>query len=121
MADRKLIYIAGPYRGRHAWDVELNIREAERYCLDVWKLGHVGICPHTNNRYFNGAIPDDDILDGCLELLRRCDGVFFVPGWEGSEGARLEWTEALGRRIPVYFALEEIPPGTGRKIPDDPE
>jgi hypothetical protein len=105
----KVIYIAGPYRGRHAWEVETNIRKAEELALALWLKGYAGVCPHANNRFFNGAIHDEDVLEGCLEILRRCDGVLFVPGWEASEGAQVEWQEALGRRIPTYFSLEELP------------
>ena len=51
----KLVYIAGPFRGSSAWDIEENIRVAERAALEVWKMGAAALCPHTNTRFFQGC------------------------------------------------------------------
>jgi hypothetical protein len=42
----KLIYVAGPFRGKDAWEIECNIRRAESLALEVWRLGAACICPH---------------------------------------------------------------------------
>jgi len=86
----KLIYIAGPYRAESAWDIEQNIRSAEKLALECWRRGVAVICPHTNTRFFQGAAPDDVWLKGDLEMLRRCDAVMLVAGWEQSSGAKVE-------------------------------
>lgn len=108
----KIIYIAGPYRGRTGWEIEENIRRAEGFALEVWKRGYAAVCPHANNRFFFGELNEAQVLEGCLEILRRSDGMLLIPGWEDSEGARVEWMEALGRKIPIYFNLSELPPLT---------
>jgi hypothetical protein len=110
MTPKKIIYIAGPYRGKTGWEIEENIRRAERIALEVWQKGYAAICPHANSRFFFGELDEDHVLEGCLEILRRSDGMLLIPGWEASEGARVEWSEALGRRIPIYFSLAELPP-----------
>ena len=35
----KVVYIAGPYRGRSNWEIECNIHNAEIVALEVWALG----------------------------------------------------------------------------------
>lgn len=105
----KVIYIAGPFRGATGWEIEENIRRAERVALEVWKRGYIALCPHTNSRFFFGELHEPSVLEGYLELLRRSDGVIFLPGWESSPGATREWAEALGRRIPIYTSPEDLP------------
>lgn len=100
-----VIYIAGPFRGNSAWDIEQNIRRAEELSLEVWKRGMVALCPHCNTRFFQGAAPDEVWLDGDLEMLRRCDAVLLAPGHERSEGTKAEIAYAKERGIPVFHSL----------------
>lgn len=103
MSKKKLIYVAGPFRGKNNWDIECNVRRAEELALKVWQTpGFAALCPHTNTRFFQGAAPDDVWLEGTLEMLRRCDGVVLTEFWERSSGARTEVREAINLGIPVY-------------------
>lgn len=104
----RVVYLAGPFRGETAWDVECNIRKAETLALEVWRLGHAAVCPHTSTRFFDGAVPDDVFLRGDLEILRRCDAVLLVEGWEHSKGATVEAREALTRGIPVFTTFDRL-------------
>lgn len=104
----KVVYIAGPFRGPSAWDIEENIRRAERLALEVWRAGYAALCPHTNARFFQGAAPDEIWLAGDLELLRRCDAVLLTPDWQKSSGAHAEREEALRVGIPVFEALTAL-------------
>ena len=100
--NRKVIYIAGPFRGETAWDVEQNIRRAEEAALYVAKCGHVALCPHTMNRFFNGTLTDDYWIEATLELLQRCDAILLLDGWTNSEGARGEYAAARERNMPWF-------------------
>ena len=82
----KLVFVSGPYRG----NVAENIHKAREVAIRVWQAGHVAICPHLNTAHFDGYAPDEVWLQGDLEILRRCDAITFVDGWECSEGARAE-------------------------------
>jgi nucleoside 2-deoxyribosyltransferase len=105
----KVIYVAGPFRGKDSWEMENNIRRAEALALDVWRTGYfAALCPHTNTRFFQGAAPDKVWLEGDLELLRRCDAVVLTADWKRSSGARNEVREALFRGIPVFPDLFEL-------------
>lgn len=104
----KLIYIAGPYRG----DVARNIAQAREIAAEVWRRGHVGVCPHTMSAHFDRDypdIPDERYLEGDMMILSRCDGMVLTPDWQTSQGARDEARVArdLGMPIWVYPDLPE--------------
>ena len=99
----KVVYVAGPFRGATPWRVELNVRRAEEEALNVWKLGAVALCPHTNSRNFEGECPDSTWINGTLELLRRCDAIFVLDGWKESKGTQGEIAEAEYMGLPIFF------------------
>jgi hypothetical protein len=111
----KVLYIAGPYRGRDAWAIEYNIRRAEAVALEVWAMGIVALCPHTMTRFYQGALPEATWLAGDLELLKRCDGVLAIARWQESTGASIEVRYALERGLPVFYALSEIEEAWGEE------
>ena len=104
----RVVYIAGPYRANSAWEIEQNIREAEKIALHVWANGMVALCPHTQTRFYQGFLPDALWLAGDLELLARCDAVFLVPGWESSRGTMAEVNFAKQKGIPRFVTLMEL-------------
>ncbi len=109
----KLIFIAGPFRGTTAWDVECNIRQAELLAFDVARIGSLVrpgcmfLCPHTNSRFFDGTLTGKFWLDGTMELLKRCDAAVFTKDWRRSEGAVTEHEYCVDHEIPTFHA--EIP------------
>lgn len=103
-----VVYVAGPFRARSAWAIEDNVRNAETLSLGVWKRGMVALCPHTNARFFHEELPDAQLLTGDLELLRRCDAVLLVPGWERSSGTLAEKVHADAHGIPVFTDLDVL-------------
>lgn len=104
----KVVYIAGPYRADNAWDREEHIRTAERLALDVWRLGHAALCPHTNSRFFDGALPDQVFLDGDIAMMLRCDAVLLTADWRKSRGACNERAIAIEHGIPVFESITEL-------------
>lgn len=104
----KVVYIAGPFRGAHAWEIEQNIRNAETLALEVWACGAAALCPHTNTRFFQGTLPDETWLEGDLVLLERCDALLAHPEWTRSVGASKEVAHALNRGIPVFYDLPAL-------------
>jgi hypothetical protein len=107
----KVIYLAGRYRDpRGAFYIHTNILEAERHALWIWLHGAAAICPHKNTAFFDGAhgIPDEVWLEGDKEILRRCDAVFAMPGWDSSKGARAEVELAQELNIPILYDQADI-------------
>jgi len=105
---RRIIYIAGPFRGPSNWAIVQNIRRAERLALEVWAMGHVALCPHLNTRNFQDALPDWVWLLGDLSLVTRCDGVLLAHNWEKSKGSVGEMKHAMLHGIPVFRSLSEL-------------
>ena len=91
MQSIKVIYIAGAFRAKTQWGIMQNVRKAEDASLKLWKLGYAVICPHTMTQHFQNECPDEVWLDGCLELLRRCDAIYLVEGWQSSKGSLEEY------------------------------
>jgi hypothetical protein len=98
----RVVYVAGPYRAATVRGIVENIRTAEFWALEIWRWGGVALCPHLNTRLFDGAAPDEVWLKGDLELLRRCDAVALVPGWQASAGTRGEVAFAEELKLPVF-------------------
>jgi hypothetical protein len=98
MKSIKVIYIAGAFRAKTQWGIMQNVRKAEDASLRFWKLGYAVICPHTMTQHFQNECPDDVWLKGCIELLKRCDAIYLVDGWQNSEGslAELKVAKELG-------------------------
>lgn len=102
----RLVYVAGPYRASTEWEVEVNIRRAEAVALEIWKSGAACICPHKNTERFGGAADDETWLAGDREIVKRCDALVCVSGWQGSVGARREVEVARAYGLSVYETLE---------------
>lgn len=104
-----LVYVAGPYRSGTAFGREENIFAARKVGAELVTNGFMPVIPHANTAHFDGLNTDDFFLEGTLEMMRRCDVVFLIPGHEKSSGARAEKAEAANLGIPVVdnmYALE---------------
>ena len=66
----QLVYIAGPFRGANAWEIEQNVHRAERVAAQVCALGAVAVCPHSLYRNFHGLLPDQFWIAATLEFMR---------------------------------------------------
>jgi hypothetical protein len=104
----KVVYVAGRFRGKTNWEIQQNVRRAEEVSLRVAELGGMPLCPHKNTEHFDGLLTAEFWLEGTLELMRRCDAVVLVPGWETSEGTKGEIAEANRLGIPVYTSVEGL-------------
>jgi hypothetical protein len=100
----KVVYIAGPYRSK--WGLPgrvINIIRARRWAKLYWRCGYAAVCPHSNSALMDGVVPDILFLNGGLEILKKCDMVVMIPGWEKSEGAIKEREFALKVGVPVTY------------------
>lgn len=107
----KLVYIAGPYRAGTVDGIRQNIERARNVAhavVTLPDLGYYPVTPHLLTAFFDGAAPDTFFLDGTMELLRRCDAVLLVSGWQKSTGTALEIAEAKRLGMPVFQSVYEL-------------
>jgi len=104
----KVVYVAGAFRAKTQWGIMQNVRRAEEASLRLWKLGYAVICPHTMTQHFQNECPDEVWLDGCLELLKRCDAIYMVNGWSFSEGSLAELNFAKELGLEIMFDIKYV-------------
>lgn len=112
MSKIPVVYIAGPYRGRTSDQVDKNIYAARHFGIEAIVVGWSPVIPHCNTQRLEVALPavsDEFWLESTLELMRRCDAVLMVAGWESSVGATNERDKALRLGMPVFNSLAEMP------------
>lgn len=98
----RIAYLAGPYRAASPFEIGQNIGRARAVAVWLWRNGYVALCPHLNSAFMDGAAEDRVFLDGDIAMMRRCDLVVLVPGWERSRGTLDEIAVAEAAGIPVY-------------------
>ena len=104
----KLVYVAGPFRGRDSWEISKNVRRAEELAAEVWKLGAVAICPHKNTENFQGMLPDAVFIEGTLAMLKVCHAMIVVPNYQRSDGTKGEIEFAKEHHIPVFYSVFQL-------------
>ncbi len=104
MQNRKVLYLAGPYRHPEgAYGIAENIHRARQLAIELWQMGFAVVCPHLNTAHFDGACPDEVWLDGDIAILRKCDLLVAMPRYLESQGARAEIAAAQLANISVYY------------------
>ena len=99
----KVVYVAGKYSAENEAEVKKNIARAEDVAQQIWKKGHVAICPHLNTAHWGSMLTHAQFIRGDLETIRRCDAVFMLEGWPASKGAIQERLFAEEQGIAVFF------------------
>lgn len=102
------IYISGPITGLPIAKVRADFAAAEKA---IKRLGHEGINPCKLQDILNPETTTwEQFMEPALGLLRACDAVAFLPGWEKSHGSRTEYYEAMSGRKDLFYDFETIPP-----------
>jgi hypothetical protein len=104
----RVIYVAGKFTAPDTWRRLRHVRAAETLGYAVAELGAMPLIPHANTTSFDGTFTAEFWYAGTLELLRRCDAMILVPGWEGSRGVAAEIEEAKNLMIPIFERVDEL-------------
>lgn len=100
----RVIYVAGAYRSKSLNKIWENINHAMRQSRKLWLAGWAVICPHANTAFMDEMPKTDDMfINGDLEILKRCDAIYMLQGWENSVGATGEFNLAMELGLEVYF------------------
>jgi len=107
----KVIYVAGPYRADTSIEVTRNVHRAAAEAAELlYAHGLAVICPHSMSHGWEGHsdyTPERTLL-GCFELVRRCDALLLMRGWQRSEGSVAERDVALEAGIPVFVSRKKL-------------
>jgi len=103
----KIIYIAGPYFGDGKKEtIEKNIREAEKYQIELANHGIGFFCSHNHTEHFQekAKATEEFYYELDFHFLKKCtDAVLALPGWKNSKGARKEIEWANQNNLKVFY------------------
>ncbi len=101
-----LVYIAGPYTAREGGSVNVNVAVAQLWAAAVNRTELAfAVVPHSLSAGIEASLGEAEWIAGTMEVMRRCDGVIFIPDWAKSSGCVGEYYEALRLGLPVAVAL----------------
>jgi hypothetical protein len=103
----KIVFVAGPYNAKTDTDKRWNIIKAIQVAEQLIAAGHMPIVPHTNTQYMGGLASEKFFYEGYETVLKKCDAIALVPGWEHSKGARRELKLAQLLKMEV-MEFEEV-------------
>lgn len=105
------VYLAGPMRGHE----DYNYPAFHKAAAQLREFGYEVLNPA---EFFDGdqSLGVDEYLRYDIEQVLTVDGMYVLPGWQESAGARLEVAVARAIEIPVY----EYPTGHLVKVVDLP-
>ncbi len=104
---RKIVYIAGPFRGRNQFETERNVRHAEETGLEVAGLGGAPVIVHSMYRVFQDTLPDKVWTESAMAILARCDAMLLLVGWRKSIGSIIERDEAIRLQLPIFDVSQD--------------
>lgn len=105
-----LIAVAGPYSADTEEKMQANLNTMNDACAEVYKKGHIPVVG------VNNALPVVNRLNDCnryeaimkisLAVVERCDAILIIGS---SPGALKEKNLFVGKKLPVYYSVNEIP------------
>lgn len=98
------IYISGKVTGTDDYK--------ERFEAAADHIRNIGFTP-VNPVALDAILPKDETtweqyMQADMGLLRACEAIYLIPGWEDSTGARIEKMEAERLRKPIFKSFAEI-------------
>lgn len=101
-----MVYVSHPWSGKIGNEINAD-EETTKLQLDYEDV--VFVLPIHAIR--TGGYNKVDYVDGlayAIELMRRCDIVYVVPGWRESTGCRAEVAEARNKNIPIVTNRQQL-------------
>ena len=102
-------YISGPMEGVKDYLDDFQVVEEA-----LMELGDVVVNPAKLDKAVKGrGISREDYLELDLELLKWCDAIVMLDGWQQSRGCNREYGYAVaaGKSIIAYDSLAELQKG----------
>ena len=107
------IYISGPISGTKDYKSRFKVAADE-----IRAKGHEPVNPCDLNRILDPATTTwTQYMLADIGLLKACDAVVVLEGWESSRGAKIEVKKAQELGMTVYKQIDNIP--EGREVRED--
>jgi hypothetical protein len=111
-------YLAGPYTGPDQAAIWRNVVTACRVAAEIaLHRGWWPIVPHTSGIHSDTGLRDEawaQAMKKCIhtvvQLRPHIDKLVLMPGWETSEGARIEARRARDLEIDVWTMEQALDP-----------
>ena len=105
---RKVIYIAGRYSDGGRLTIAEQKENARKFRKAQEKLLKDGFAPINPiemdwRLYREHKINYDDVLDVDIAILNKCDGAYFLSGWEQGAGAQREHQFCVDNNIDIVY------------------
>ena len=92
------VYISGPMQGHE------NYIERFGKCEDMLRIqGHDAVNPARLSDIIKSDMKTEDWLSIDLSLLRVCDAIYMMDGWQDSKGSNREYGFALGLGLKIMY------------------
>lgn len=92
------VYISGPITGEKGYMNKFDWAEA------LWKdMGIYVINPARTNATLPEETDHDGYMRISIALLRECDTIYMLKGWEHSEGAKEELEVAINHNYNILY------------------
>lgn len=109
------VYIAGPMTGHPDWNFPAFHEAAAAWRDAGWEVENPA-------EAFGGATdrPYEDYVQHDLDVLRKCDAIAILPGWNGPGARGSVWERYVAQKLlglPVYDACRPVkiqPPVIGQ-------
>lgn len=99
---KKRIYISGPMTSLS--EVEVS-RTFMRGSLEVAMMGYYPVNPHKISGY---PFEYEEYMQVDLAILKVCEGIYMLRGWEHSSGARRELELAQECGMEIMYQEQEM-------------
>lgn len=109
---RPLLWIGGPFTSINEEETERLRQLIDKVAFAAWKKGWSVISVHKNCKDF---YPDSEMgyeewMISLSSLIRKCDTILMMPGYDKSKGCMMEIKFANQLCIPVYvYETDGIP------------
>jgi len=104
-----LVFIASPLNPKNQWKRSRDLYFAEQYAHHIHKMGQVlALCPHSVLASFWNEFREGVLFEKALELVRRSDACFCVPGWLEDTNAKAQVFQAKALKVPTFERLPEL-------------
>ncbi len=108
------IYLSGPIAGLALGEAKERFEAAS---ILVKHTGHVPLSPFDIDPWVNCSCENGHVrwghewscyLRADIQAMLSCDGIFMLPDWEKSHGARLELNVAAATGLAVFMTVESL-------------